>query len=66
LKNKKEHAGGKMIDKPINPYWLGAQFISYCVKQGWLKQEGSGGRGTRWYATNKGRKELEEKFGIKL
>jgi hypothetical protein len=55
---------GKMIEKPINHYWFGAQFLEYCVKQGWLRQQGSGGRGTRWYPTDKGRKELKEKFGI--
>jgi hypothetical protein len=55
-----------MSEKPINHYWLGSKFLEYCVKQGWLRQEGSGGRGTRWYPTDKGRKELKEKFGIKL
>jgi len=55
-----------MADKSINPYWFGAKFISYCVKQGWLRQEGSGGRGTKWYPTDKGRKELKEKFGIEV
>jgi hypothetical protein len=51
-----------MAERPINPYWLGGQFLCYCVKQGWLRQEGSGGRGTKWYPTDKGRKELKEKF----
>nr|MDO8082966.1 hypothetical protein [Candidatus Freyarchaeota archaeon] len=53
-----------MADKPINPYGLGAKFIEYCVKQGWLTQQGSGGRGTKWYTTDKGRKELKKQFGI--
>jgi hypothetical protein len=56
----------KISDKPINPYWWGAKFLQYCVKQGWLRQEGSGGRGTKWYPTNKGREELKEKFGIEV
>jgi hypothetical protein len=55
---------GKTTDNPINHYWFGAKFLEYCVKQGWLRQEGSGGRGTRWYPTDKGREELKEKFGI--
>jgi hypothetical protein len=55
-----------MSERPINPYWWGAKFLQYCVRKGWLRQEGSGGRGTRWYPTGKGKKELEEKFGIVL
>ena len=56
----------KMTDNPINHYWFGSKFLEYCVKQGWLRQEGSGGRGTKWYPTDKGRKELKEKFGIEV
>jgi hypothetical protein len=52
-----------MTERPISPYWIGAQFLRYCVKQAWLRQEGSGGRGTKWYPTDKGRKELK-KFEI--
>jgi hypothetical protein len=52
--------------RPINPYWIGSQFPHYCVNQGWLRQEGSGGRGIKWYPTIKGKKELKEKFGIEL
>jgi len=55
-----------MSDISINPYWWGAKFLEYCVKQGWLEQEGSGERGTKWYPTGKGRKELKEKFGIEV
>jgi len=55
-----------MSEMPINHYWLGSMFLEYCVKQDWLRQEGSGGRGTRWYSTEKGREELEKKFGIEL
>jgi predicted transcriptional regulator len=53
-----------MEKKSINPYWFGGKFLEYCVKKGWLIQEGSGGRGTKWYFTEKGRKELKEEFGI--
>ena len=56
----------KMTDNPINHYWFGSKFLEYCVKQGWLRQEGSGGRGTRWYSTDKGRKELKDKFGLEV
>jgi hypothetical protein len=41
-------------------------FIGYCVKQGLLVQQGSGGRGTKWYPTDKGRIELRAKFGIEM
>jgi hypothetical protein len=36
------------------------------MKQGWLRREGSGGRGTKWYPTGKGKEELDEKFGIEI
>jgi hypothetical protein len=36
------------------------------VKQGWLRQEGSGGRGTKWYPTGKGKEEPKQKFGIEI
>jgi hypothetical protein len=38
--------------------------FGFCAKQGWFKQEGSGGRGTRWHPTDKGRKELKEEKEI--
>jgi len=56
----------EITDKPINHYWFGSKFLEYCVRQGWLRQEGSGRRGTKWYPTGKGRKELKEKFGIDI
>jgi len=46
--------------------WAGARFLNYCVKQGWLRQEGPSGRGTKWYQTDKGEEELKEKFEIEL
>lgn len=49
-------------EKPINPYALGAFFLEYCVKQGWLMKEGQG-RATRWYLTEEGRRELS-KFDV--
>jgi len=54
-----------MSEKPINHYWLGSKFLEYS-KIDWLKQQGSGGRGTKWYPTDKGREELKTKFGIEL
>jgi hypothetical protein len=55
---------GETGQKPINPYAVGGGFLSYCVKQGWLIQEGKG-RNTRYYATKKGQEELA-KFGIRV
>ena len=63
LKRWKKQSG-KATGKPINRYRFALKFLEYCVKQGWLRQEDCGGRGTRWYPTDKGRKELKEKFGI--
>jgi hypothetical protein len=56
-------AASKTGQKPINPYAIGGGFLSYCVRQGWLTQEGKG-RNARYYATKKGEEELE-KFGIR-
>ena len=55
-----------MDKKAINHYWFGSKFLEYCVKKEWLTQEGKGGRGTRWYPTEKGRKALKEEFEIEL
>jgi hypothetical protein len=65
LKRWKEQ-GREPSDEQINHYWFGSKFLEYCLKQGWLRKEGSGGRGTKWYPTEKGRNELKEKFGIKV
>ncbi len=50
--------------KAVNPFAIGGGFLDYCVKQGWLIQEGKS-RGAKYYATQEGVKELE-KFGIKI
>ena len=65
LRRWRKHRG-TMTEKPINHYWLGSEFLEYCVKQGWLRQEGSGGKGTRWYTTDKGRRELRDNFDIQI
>jgi DNA-binding transcriptional regulator PaaX len=43
---------------------IGGGFLTYCVKQGWLTQEGKGNK-TRYFATGKGRHELA-KFDIHI
>ena len=52
--------------KPINPCWIGNLFLEYCLKKGWVTKEGSGGEKTKWYPTERGRKELKEQFEIKI
>lgn len=52
--------------KPINPCWIGNLFLEYCLKKGWVTKEGSGGKNSKWYPTERGRKELKEQFGIKI
>ena len=41
----------------INHYALGAFFLQYCVKNGWLTKEGSS-RYPKWYITELGKIEL--------
>ena len=53
-----------MDKRPINPFAVGAQFLAYCVRQGWLVQEGSGMR-ARWYLTETGEEGLRT-FGINV
>lgn len=54
----------KSGEKPINPYDVGGGFLTHCIKQGWVVQEGKG-RIAKFYATEKGKKELK-KFGIEV
>ena len=49
-------------NKSINPFAVGGGFLAYCVRQGWLIQQGKG-RLTKYYPTDEGRTELA-KFGI--
>lgn len=50
--------------KQVNPFAIGGGFLDYCVKQGWIFQEGKG-RIAKYYITEKGIKELK-KFRIKV
>ena len=50
--------------KAINPFAIGGGFLDYCVRQGWLIQEGKA-RGAKYYITNEGEEGLK-KFGIKI
>jgi hypothetical protein len=48
--------------KPVSVFAIGAGFLMYCVKQGWLTQRGLG-RAAKYYVTGPGRKALA-RFGI--
>lgn len=50
--------------KPVNPFAIGGGFLAYCVKQGWLAQEGAG-HNAKYYVTKEGETALG-KFGIKV
>ena len=47
--------------KTVNPLEIGAAFLAWCVKQGWLAQEGK-----QYFATKEGARELRERFAIAL
>jgi hypothetical protein len=54
----------KAGSKTVNPFAIGGGFLDYCIRQGWLIQEGKSG-GAEYYVTNEGEKELK-KFGIRI
>jgi hypothetical protein len=45
----------------INPFAAGGSFLAWCVKQGWLAQQGK-----QYYATEEGVRELRERFAIEV
>jgi len=59
-KSSRKKAGGKTV----NPFAIGGGFLDYCIKNGWLIQEGKS-KGAKYYVTKQGEKELK-KFGIKV
>ena len=46
----------------VNPFAIGGAFLDYCVRQGWLIQEGRG-RAMKYYVTEAGREGLAQ-YGI--
>lgn len=71
--DRKWHEAGNMPPKelapdqaaqanPVNPFAIGGAFLDYCVKQGWLLQQGKG-RAMKYYVTETGREALAE-YGI--
>ncbi len=55
---------GKSEERPVNPFAIGGGFLAYCIKQGWLKQEGKG-RDAKYYLTPSGETELK-KLGLSV
>ena len=53
-----QRAKGK---KGVDPFAVGGAFLAWCVKQGWLAQEGK-----QYFATREGVREMRERFQIKL
>jgi hypothetical protein len=47
--------------KAFNPFALGGGFLAWCVKQGWLVQQGK-----QYFSTKQGQRELWERFGLKV
>lgn len=47
--------------KGIDPFAVGAGFLAWCIKQGWLVQPGK-----QYFATKEGARELRERFGIRV
>lgn len=54
----------KTAAKLVNPFAIAGGFLDYCIKQGWLIQEGKS-RGAKYYVTQEGEKGLK-KFGINI
>lgn len=42
------------LGDPVNPFAIGGAFLQYCVRQGWLTQQGRG-RAMKYYITEAGR-----------
>jgi hypothetical protein len=47
--------------KPVDPTALGAAFVTWCVKRGWLIQ-----RRQEYFARPEGANEIRERFDIKI
>lgn len=56
-----QRAKGTKGLKGINCFAVGGGFLSWCVKQGWLVQQGK-----QYFATKEGARELHDRFDIKV
>ena len=59
--HKTLHEQQAQQNRSINPFAAGGAFLGWCVKQGWLVQQGR-----QYFATKEGARELRQRFDIKL
>lgn len=52
---------GRTGAKGVDPFAVGAGFLAWCVKQGWLIE-----RGKQYFAAADGARELRERFEISV
>lgn len=52
------------MKKLADIFSIGAQFIDYCQKRGWLVEKGAG-KNKEWYVSKEGEQELK-KFNIEI
>lgn len=50
----------------VNPFFLGAEFLEYCVRRGLVEFVLDEHKRVHYYITEQGRKTLSEDFGIDL
>jgi hypothetical protein len=60
--HKAQSAAANGAADPVNPFAIGGGFLNYCVRQGWLIQQGRG-KAMKYYVTQEGREALAE-YGI--
>lgn len=52
--------------KGINPFFIGAEFLEYCVRKGYVEFVLDEQKRVHYYVTESGRRELTETFGFNL
>ena len=50
--------------KAVNPFFLGSEFLNYCLRQGYLDYEIREDHRLHYYISEKGLRELPERFGV--
>ena len=48
----------------VNPFFVGNEFMNYCIKNGWMELSSDEDKRLHYYATEEGQKVLAEQFGI--
>ena len=55
-----------MEQKAINPFYVGAEFLNYCIRMKYIEFSMSESRQVHYYLTALGEKELSEHFDIRF